>query len=242
MATRACLIFTPQDPRRPPSGHGPPRWSAVPILTSMTIDWIAEAERVVRGRRFDEPNLPPPRRDAPQAPPLSEEEVCEAEAELGITFPEEYRNYLLRVSAGGAVRRLRRSAAGWGWHGDSHTNYDLLTTAFPHPDSYRSYEDELDGREPMQENFPGHDAYQEAQKSWDAEYEVFQERKTSGAVFIQENGCGFSTLLVVTGPHRGTMWFDGRATCDQILPLNLDGRAASFTDWLGRSSMALLGW
>ncbi|MEV7975013.1 hypothetical protein [Streptomyces sp. NPDC086519] len=75
-----------------------------------------------------------------------------------------------------------------------------------------------------------------------SEYEVFQERKTSGAVFIQDNGCGFSTLLVVTGPHRGTMWFDGRATCDQILPLNLEGRPVSFTDWLGRSSMDLLNW
>ncbi|GGQ42291.1 hypothetical protein GCM10010215_77270 [Streptomyces virginiae] len=40
----------------------------------------------------------------------------------------------------------------------------------------------------------------------------------AGAVYIQEDGCGFSTLLVVTGPHRGQMWFDGRATCDQILP------------------------
>jgi hypothetical protein len=73
-------------------------------------------------------------------------------------------------------------------------------------------------------------------------YEVFQERKTSGAVFIQDNGCGFSTLLVVASPHRGTIWFDGRATCDQILPLNLDGRPVSFTDWLGRSSMDLLDW
>ncbi|MCC3773734.1 SMI1/KNR4 family protein [Streptomyces sp. UNOB3_S3] len=173
---------------------------------------------------------------------MSKAEVCEAEAELGITFPAEYREYLFRQSAGGTVNRLCRTAAGWGWQGDSTTNYDLLTTAFPHPDSYRADEDELDAREPLEENFPDHDAYREAWKQWDAEYEVLQERKTSGAVFIQENGCGFSTLLVVTGPHRGTMWFDARATCDQILPLNLGGQPVSFGDWLGRSSMDLLDW
>lgn len=209
----------------------------------MTIDWIAEAGRVERGRRFDELSRPAwEQYRSPAPPPLSESEVRQAEEGLGITFPVEYRDYLLRHSAGGTVNRLCRSTAGWGWHGDSSTNYDLLATAFPHPDSYRTYEDELDDREPLEEDFPDHDAYQVAWNNWDAEYAVFQQRKTSGAVFIQENGCGFSTLLIVTGPHRGTMWFDGRATCDQILPLSLDGRPVSFTAWLGRSSMDLLDW
>jgi hypothetical protein len=207
----------------------------------MTIDWKAEAQRLAHGRRFDELSCPCSGQDSSPAP-LSEAQVCEAEAELGIAFPVEYREYLLRQGAGGAINRLRRTAAGWGWQGDSSTNYGLLTIAFPHPDSYRAYEDELDGREPLEENFPDHDAYQQAWKQWDAEYEVFQEHKTSGAVFIQENGCGFSTLLVVTGPHRGTMWFDSRATCDQILPLYLGGRPVSFTDWRGRNSMDLLDW
>ncbi|MFG2644712.1 hypothetical protein ACGFYP_27520 [Streptomyces sp. NPDC048370] len=76
--------------------------------------------------------------------------------------------------------------------------------------------------------------------AWDGEYEVLQEYKTSGSVCIQEHGCGFSTLLVVTGPHRGTMWFDARATCDLILPLMLDGRHLSFADRIGRRSMDLV--
>ncbi len=196
---------------------------------------------MARGRRLDEFSSPSSGQNSSPAP-LSEAQVCEAEAELGIVFPVGYREYLLRRSAGGAMNRPRRTAAGWGWQGDSGTNYALLTIAFPHPDSYRAYEDELDAREPLEENYPDRDAYQQAWTQWDAEYEVFQERKASGAVFIQDNGCGFSTLLVVTGPHRGTIWFDGRATCDQILPLNLDGRPVSFTDWLGRSSMDLLDW
>ncbi|WP_329204192.1 SMI1/KNR4 family protein [Streptomyces sp. NBC_00683] len=208
----------------------------------MTTDWTAEARRTARGRRLDELSSPPSGQSACPAAPLSEAEICEAEAELGIGFPDQYRAYLLRQNAGGTVNRLGRSAAGWGWHGDSHTNYDLLTTAFPHPDSYRAYEDELDAREPLTENFPDHNAYRAAWEQWDAEYEVFEERKTSGAVFIQDNGCGFSTLLVVSGPLRGSLWFDGRATCDQILPLNLGGQPVSFTDWLARRSMDLVGW
>ncbi|MFF3782338.1 SMI1/KNR4 family protein [Streptomyces sp. NPDC001933] len=184
----------------------------------------------------------PPARQVASPPPLSEAEICEAEAELGIVFPDQYREYLLRQSAGGVVNQLCRSAAGWGWHGDSSTNYHLLTTDFPHPDSYRAYEDELDAREPQAPDFPDHDAYQAAWEQWDAEYGVFQERRTAGAVFIQDNGCGFSTLLVVTGPHRGSLWFDGRATCDRILPLNLEGHPVSFTDWIARNSMDLVGW
>ncbi|WP_392958330.1 SMI1/KNR4 family protein [Streptomyces sp. LN245] len=207
----------------------------------MTTDWTAEARRIARGRRFDEFSSPPARQAASPLP-LSEAEIREAEAELGIAFPDQYREYLLRQNAGGTVNRLCRSSAGWGWHGDSRTNYDLLTTDFPHPDSYREDEDELDAREPLAQDFLDQNAYQAAWEQWDAEYEVFQERKTSGAVFIQENGCGFSTLLVVTGPHRGSLWFDGRATCDLILPMNLDGRPVSFTDWLARRSMDLVGW
>lgn len=207
----------------------------------MTTDWIAKARRVARGRRFEELGSPPARRD-PAPPPLSEAEIRAAEAELGVTFPDQYRDHLLRHSAGGAVNRLRRSAAGWGWQGDSTTNYALLTSDFPHPDSYRAYEDELDEREPQAQDFADPDSHQTAWDQWDAEYEVFQELKTSGAVFIQENGCGFSTLLVVTGPHRGSLWFDGRATCDRILPMKLDGRPVSFTDWLPRQWPDLVQW
>ncbi|MEU7020466.1 SMI1/KNR4 family protein [Streptomyces sp. NPDC046203] len=207
----------------------------------MTTDWVAEWRRVVHGRRLGECSQSLAH-GTPVPPPLSEAEISEAEAELGVTFPDQYREYVLRQSAGGAVNRLCRSAAGWGWSGDSLTNYDLLTTDFPHPDSYRAYEDELDAREPKERDFPDRDAYQAAWDQWDSEFGVLQERKTSGAVVLQENGCGFSTLLVVTGPHRGSLWFDARATCDKILPLNLNGRPVSFTDWLARGSMGLLTW
>lgn len=92
------------------------------------------------------------------------------------------------------------------------------------------------------EDFEDHNAHGAAWEQWDAGYEVFKELKTSSAVFIQDNSCGFSTLLVVTGPLEGSLWFDGRATCEQILPLNLHGQPVSFTDWLAHRSMGLVCW
>lgn len=64
----------------------------------MTTDWIAESQRVARGRRFEELSCPPSRQDACTAPPLSEAEICEAEAERDIAFPDQYREYLFRQS------------------------------------------------------------------------------------------------------------------------------------------------
>ncbi|MFI8963931.1 SMI1/KNR4 family protein [Streptomyces sp. NPDC053493] len=196
----------------------------------MGEDWIAECRRLERGHRFD-----PLGRQAwqtyadPAPPPLSLDEVREAEAQLGITFPDEYRDHLLRAGAGGRINRLRRGEQGWGWACDRDTNYDLLAEPFPHPDAYAAYEEELDEREPPREDAA-------AWEAWDAEYGVLQERKTAGVVFLQEGGCGFSTLLVVTGPHRGEMWFDGRATCDRILPLQLHGRPVGFAEWIAHGA------
>ncbi len=65
---------------------------------------------------------------------------------------------------------------------------------------------------------------------------------------LQEHGCGFSTLLAVTGPLAGTVWWDGRSTCDLIVPLSLDhagsARPATFGEWLRHDSWELLppGW
>ena len=203
----------------------------------MTTDWAAEYRHLLQGHRYDAGGRTTDRHREEPPPPLTPAEVRDAEEELGITFPEDYRDHLLRRSAGGRINRLRRDAAGWGWHGDSDTNYDLLRTDFPHPDSYRAYEDGLDDREPLEKQFADQAAFRRAWQEWDDEYGVHQERKTAGAVYIQEHGCGFSTLLVVTGPHRGTMWFDSRATCDLILPLLLNGGPVSFAEWIDRDYM-----
>ncbi|PPS90866.1 SMI1/KNR4 family protein [Streptomyces sp. MH60] len=180
--------------------------------------------------------------------PLTEAEIVEAERELGVSFPEEYRVYLREVSAGGALFRLERTGRGWWWAGNDEGRRDLLATSFPHPDSYVGADDELMAREPQPEAFGDDAAYLEARCAWDDEADRSEELKTAGAVVIQEHGCGFSTLLALTGFLAGTVWWDGRATCDLIVPLSLDhvggAQPVQFGQWLDYGSWALLppGW
>ncbi|WP_432248678.1 SMI1/KNR4 family protein [Streptomyces sanyensis] len=201
----------------------------------MERNWRAEYLRLMNGHR---PGLPDPeavRRSVPRPEQrLTETDVREAEGELGITFPVEYREHLLRHGNGngcghGGFRQLWRGPRGWGWYDDSDTNYGLLAEPFPHPDTYRAHDDDLAAREPSREDA-------DAWEAWDCEAGVLEELKTAGAVYIRPGGCGFSTLLVVTGPHRGEMWFDGRATCDRILPLTWAGRPVSFATWVARDT------
>jgi hypothetical protein len=178
------------------------------------------------------------------APPLSEAEIAEAEQELGVSFPQEYRDYLREVSAGGALARLERTGRGWWWAGNDEEARALLAVPFPHPDSYLQADDELMVRQPQAEAFEDESAYAVAWRAWADEADRFEDLKTAGAVVVEEHGCGFSTLLAVTGPLAGTVWWDGRATCGRIVPLSLDhfggARPVRFAEWLRHGSWALL--
>ncbi|MEV7980725.1 SMI1/KNR4 family protein [Streptomyces sp. NPDC086519] len=177
-------------------------------------------------------------------PPLTEVEIVEAERELGVSFPEEYRAYLREVSAGGALLRLERTGRGWWWAGNDEWRHELLSIPFPHPDSYAESDDDLMAREPQAEAFEDDAAYRTAWRAWADEADTSEDLKTAGAVVVQEHGCGFSTLLALTGSLAGTVWWDGRATCDRIVPLSLDhvtgARPIRFREWLDHGSWALL--
>ncbi|MGW4879122.1 SMI1/KNR4 family protein [Streptomyces sp. NPDC004262] len=177
-------------------------------------------------------------------PPLTEVEIVEAERELGVSLPEEYRTYLREVSAGGALFRLERTGRGWWWAGNDEGRRELLAIPFPHPDSYVESDDELMAREPQAEAFEDDAVYRTAWRAWADEADRFEDLKTAGAVVIQEHGCGFATLLALTGSLAGTVWWDGRATCDRIVPLSLDhvtgARPIQFAEWLDHGSWALL--
>ncbi len=155
-------------------------------------------------------------------PPLTEGEVAEAERELGVRFPAEYRAYLMDGSGGEAVFGLVRTERGWRWPGDDVLRPDLLSVPFPPPDFSVEADAELYEREPREANFPDHASYTAAWRAWDAECEEFEDRRTAGAVRFQDHDCGFATLLAISGPLAGTMWWDGRATCDRIVPLSVD--------------------
>ncbi|MBO3744366.1 hypothetical protein [Actinoplanes flavus] len=123
-----------------------------------------------------------------------------------------------------------------------------MAEPFPHPDSYVDDDDALYDRMPSREDFPGDEPFAIACRAWNEERDYFEERKTVGAIAIQDNGCGFATLLVISGPLAGTVWWDGRATCDLIVPLSLDhaggAQPVRFGDWLAHGSWKLLppGW
>ncbi len=148
----------------------------------------------------------PPVRQPAGPPPLTEAEAAEAEAQLGVVLPPEYRRHLLEVSAGGETfARLERTADGWWWTHNTAMRRDLLALPFPHPDSYKEADEALARREPRIEDHPDEEAYDRAMTAWDDEAGEFEDRKTAGAVVIKEHGCGFATLLAVTGPlakHR----------------------------------------
>ena len=181
-------------------------------------------------------------------PPLTEAQVSAAEHELGVTFPAEYREYLLRVSAGGRLTRLEQTEAGWWWAGNGIHMRALLTEPFPHPDSYVDADEALWERVPHRAGFPDDESVATAHRVWVAELDRVEERKTAGAIKIEENGCGFATLLVITGPLAGTVWWDGRSSCDLIVPLSLDhaggARPVRLDEWLLHGSRNLLppGW
>ncbi|MFF3109911.1 SMI1/KNR4 family protein [Kitasatospora sp. NPDC057904] len=170
---------------------------------------------------------------APLAAPLSEEQVAEAERQFGITFPADYRAFLTTVSAGTDwPRQLCRGETGWYWAGDRQTRPALLAEPFPDHDTALAASDDFWDNPLREEDFEDPAAFRAALAAWNDEAEAIEDARTAGAVCLTENGCGFATWLVVTGPDRGTMWFDGRATCDRLNPLLTDeGRPATFGEW-----------
>ncbi|WP_198042118.1 SMI1/KNR4 family protein [Kitasatospora azatica] len=171
-------------------------------------------------------------------PPLSEAEVAAAEDELGVSLPATYRTFLLEVGAGGAgpyygIFPLRHDGRGWHWIDDSGIRSDnaLLGQAFPSATERARWAEELDAREPVEEDFPNDQSYLAAFRSWDAEWETLHAAMTAGAIRLNHHGCGYYTWLVVTGPERGSLWIDLRAADGPIKPLSAGPNRVDFRDW-----------
>ncbi|MFJ4467429.1 SMI1/KNR4 family protein [Streptomyces sp. NPDC089424] len=178
--------------------------------------------------------------------PLSHAELAELEAQVKVRLPEEFRSFLVRVGAGGAgpaygVFPVRRVQGRWLWEGDGAELADLSRLAEPFPEKGPDPQllEELAAEQPEEEDFDEVEEFDDAIESWDERWDdvMFNPDRTVGAIVIATRGCALRDWLVVSGPHRGTMWSDDRADEVDLAPrLNDDGTPVTFarwyTDWL----------
>ena len=152
-----------------------------------------------------------------------------------MVFPDDYRQYLLHVSAGGRVRTSQVDQGRWHWDGDRITDRATPHVPFPDHDTALAASEDLWLTEPQLGDYTSAEAYRADHDAWSESADAADAAecaRTSGTVPLSDDGCGFHTLLVVSGPMRGAVWFDGRASCDRLNPLlNDDGQPATFAEW-----------
>lgn len=167
------------------------------------------------------------------SPPAREAAVIEFEQAVGVRLPEDYRAFLLEVSAGGAgpyygltpfppedmddeaVRRMR--------------------TPF-RPEVVQQLLDALDREEPEADAFADEDAYDHAHRAWVQRGDELCDEMVASTLQLSHQGCGYFDLLVLRGPERGTVWESLLAADEGVRPLGGGGDdRVTFRDWY-------LGW
>ncbi|TVT62643.1 SMI1/KNR4 family protein [Amycolatopsis rhizosphaerae] len=145
--------------------------------------------------------------------PLRESAVIEFEQRHQVTLPESYRAFLVGIGDGGAgpyygLFRLDGSDIAERDREDRWVP-GLLATPFPHVTAWNpNGPDSLD-------------------RMSDEEY--FAPEWVAGSLVIAEYGCGAFFRLILSGPARGQVWFDDRASDGGLTP------GPHFRDWY-------LGW
>ncbi len=186
--------------------------------------------------------------------PLARGELAELEAQIGVRLPEEYRDFLLHVSAGGAgpaygLFPVRRVQGRWRWEGDGADLADSSRLDEPFPDQGPDPEllNDLLAQCPEEEDFVDMEDFDAAMEAWDERWEtvMFAPGRTAGAMVISHLGCAQREWLIISGSHRGTIWSDCRVDDVDLAPL-LDGDgtpvrfARWYTDWLEKAERTAL--
>ncbi|MFI6122504.1 SMI1/KNR4 family protein [Streptomyces sp. NPDC051064] len=173
--------------------------------------------------------------------PLADDELAELEAQMGVRLPDDYRNFLTSVGAGGAgpaygLFPVRRVQGRWRWEGDGADLADLTMLARPFPDHGPDPEDleALLVVRPEEEDFEEIEDFDDAIEAWDERWEplMYAPERTAGAIVISHLGCAQREWLIISGIHRGTIWSDCRADDTDLVPL-LDraGKPVTFARW-----------
>jgi hypothetical protein len=172
-------------------------------------------------------------------PPLGAEDLAEAETQLRVTLPGEYRSFLLEAGRGGAgpaygLFPMRRVGGRWKWEGDSPdlTDLDTLDQHFPYVEAFNPAEglpEPPDGADYVSEEefTAAEDVYWEQHDAV-----VFKPEHSLGLLYLCHLGCALREALVVTGPARGQMWADDTAEGGGLRPLRDDnGKPLGFARW-----------
>lgn len=167
------------------------------------------------------------------SPRATPEEVRAFETKHGISLPDDYRTFIMSVGNGGAGPFYGLfplglfDGAGQGlepWEEGDGT-VGILREPFPHSAAWNLAEERFE-----RPDF----ASDEAEHEWVARLddEAWDPALMNGAFPICHHGCAYRTYLVVTGPERGNLWFDGRASDEGIVPhAGPDGQHITFGDW-----------
>ncbi|MCX4774919.1 SMI1/KNR4 family protein [Streptomyces sp. NBC_01285] len=172
--------------------------------------------------------------------PLTDGELAELEAQVGVRLPGDYRDFLTCAGAGGAgpaygLFPVHRVQGRWRWEGDGADLADLSMLARPFPDHGPDLEslDALLAERPEEEDFDEIEDFDDAIEAWDERWGalMFAPERTAGAIVISHLGCAQREWLIISGTHRGTIWSDCRADDADLAPLLADGKPVTFTHW-----------
>ncbi|MFF9346977.1 SMI1/KNR4 family protein [Streptomyces sp. NPDC014734] len=181
-------------------------------------------------------------------PVMSEGQLQALEADLGVGLPAQYRSFLLHVGGGGAgpdygLMTPSLGDGGWQWRGIGLVFSAQPTTAefAGRPFVAEALRSELaahEEQEPERDAFAADEEFRRAYTAWDARYEELYDAQGAGAVFLSEQGCGYASLMVMTGPHRGAVWEDLRPMDREIEPTGHDF-TSWYRSWLDRTEQRL---
>ncbi|MDO5083759.1 MAG: SMI1/KNR4 family protein [Arachnia propionica] len=144
-------------------------------------------------------------------PPVPADEISHVEREHGVRLPSGYRDFLttcgLPEFSPGQELFLPTDRHPLVPSDGGHDVIDL-TAEFPFTDAWD--DDEV------------YNAVEEQAPDLDDRLErYFSTSWVRGSMPLLDLGCGDLLLLVLNGPERGTVWFDGRANWSGIFPLTL---------------------
>lgn len=147
---------------------------------------------------------------------VSEADVRAFEERHGVTLPDDYRGFLLNIGNGGAgpyygIFKLGEMDDNFGyvaWQANSHF-VGLLSTPFPFTEQWN----DVAGRPDPDD--VGEEEYERQLDAWEKHYFM----PIDGAIPICHLGCAMWVWLVVSGPERGRVWIDDRASDNGIRPV-----------------------